>query len=226
MVKHPNGVVHVHGPFDDPDKPFIIDHEGDGTLMQTQMPVHVHVACPYGQPGDRLWVREKHQYWDWDEDGVPKIRYAADRKLEWQYPDEANAERVAAIWEKLSAPVNYGLDGAARDRVWRPSIHMPRWASRITLEIVAVRVARLNDISEADALSEGIVRETVIVGANCNGGIHSEESADRYFYDGGPDEGFEHAADAFVALWESINGAGSWDANPWVWVVEFKRVDA
>lgn len=79
---------------------------------------------------------------------------------------------------------------------------MPRWASRITLEIVAVRVERLNDISEADAAAEGI--EPMFLG--------DTDEMKRL-----------GARVAFKSLWESINGAGSWEANPWVWVIEFRR---
>jgi len=84
---------------------------------------------------------------------------------------------------------------------WKPSIHMPRWASRITLEITAVRCERLNDISEDDARAEGVVAE--------------------------PPKTWIYRADyiaAYRTLWESINGPGSWAQNPWVWVIEFKRI--
>lgn len=85
-------------------------------------------------------------------------------------------------------------------RIWKPSIHMPRWASRITLEVTGVRVERLQDISEADAIAEGAPW------AAC----------------GAPQEGSHKAG--FAQLWESINGSNSWSTNPWVWVIEFKRV--
>ena len=97
----------------------------------------------------------------------------------------------------------YWADGNPTEGDWtrpRPSIHMPRWASRILLEITAVRVERLQDISETDAEAEGI-QEIVDAGVD---------------HDGTP-------RDAYRALWEQINGAGSWSANPLVWVVEFQR---
>ena len=87
------------------------------------------------------------------------------------------------------------------DGRWHPSIHMPRWASRLTLHIKSVRVERLQEISEADALAEG-----------CTAKLAEEAPA------------LDEARQDFRELWESINGPGSWDANPWVWVVEFKRV--
>lgn len=126
------------------------------------------IACPYGQPGDRLWVRETWGHFERSPKPGDRIYYRAD------------GECVAL-------------------EPWRPSIHMPRWASRITLEITDVRVERLQDISAQDCVAEG-VRTTMR----------------------------EHDAvmdlrDQYGDLWESINGPGSWDANPWVWVVEFKR---
>ena len=94
----------------------------------------------------------------------------------------------------LHSCVLYRADGGTPGTKWTPSIHMPRWASRITLEITGVRVERLQDISEEDAISEGTPFP-------CGGWV------------GG-----------YQKLWESIHGPGSWDLNPWVWVVEFKRV--
>ena len=129
------------------------------------------IRCPYGQPGDRLWVRETFGHFERNENFKP------------------------------GAEVFYRADGNCLElEPWRPSIHMPRWASRITLEITGVRVERLQDISEADAYAEGI--------QHCD-----------LWGDGTP-RGF------YRVLWEQINGAGSWDASPWVWVVEFKRMEA
>jgi hypothetical protein len=122
--------------------------------------------CPYGVPGDRLWVRESF---------APLTK--------------GYAYRADQIWNAPPA-----------DR-WRPSIHMTRAASRITLEITDVRVERLQDISNADAIAEGIAR-------------------------GGPENPDDIERNEYRALWESINGPGSWDANPWVWCLSFRRVDA
>jgi hypothetical protein len=158
--------------------------------------------CPYGQAGDRLWVRETWRYADWTGDGYPWIEYQADSAKslrDSQLPPEWS-ERVIDIWAKLSEEENFAIDGRAADRKWRPSVHMPRWASRITLEVTDVRVERLQDISEADAIADGCIA--------VNKGIS-----------------WHTAADAFEALWNSINGPGGWDANPWVWVVAFKRVE-
>jgi hypothetical protein len=138
------------------------------------------IRCPYGQPGDRLWVRESHM------DLGASVLYRAD----------TNAEQERAL--------------VAPGQRWRPSIHMPRWASRLTLEITGVRVERLQDISEADAVAEGVTPKWE---PGCSGRLM--EALGGF--------SFRPAASAYADLWESINGPGSWEANPWVWVVEFKR---
>lgn len=145
--------------------------------------------CPYGKPGDRLWCRETWSAFDGN-----AIRYAAD-----------NVTRVFPVSWPQSAAI-HGLH-ARHGNKRRPSIHMPRWASRILLEIVSVRVERLQDISEDDARAEGIA---------VDGNGHAVRD-DAYNYGS--------ARTAFAELWESINGAGSWAANPWVWVAEFRRVE-
>ena len=159
--------------------------------------------CPYGQPGDRLWVRETFGYVSPDEFERPhaecNIEYRADLPL-------GCTDRPGS-W-----PVDECAGDPARPR-WRPSIHMPRAASRILLEIVSVRVERLQGIGEADCWAEGI--EAVDRALDDLAIIHLAKRMGR---------SFEDAAPTYAALWESINGAGSWDANPWVWVVEFKRV--
>ncbi len=150
------------------------------------------LRCPYGQPGDRLWVREAFALIDKD----------------YKPADLASASALVYRADGLKVPNQRDRDirriFADRCRIpldaikWRPSIHMPRIASRITLEIVSVRVERLQEISVAGAMAEG-------VGIQCESPMAIME---------------------YSLLWESINGPGSWDANPWVWVVEFKRVQA
>lgn len=135
--------------------------------------------CPYGAPGDRLWVRET-----------------------WSDSSGSNGTKLALY--RATYPGPSGI-------YWRPSIHMPRWASRITLELTGVRLERVQEISEADAMSEGVE-------AN-------------YWADFGPDgeirkgESWKYRA-GFHETWDVINlkrGYG-WDVNPWVWVLEFRRV--
>ena len=156
---------------------------------------------PYGQPGDRLWVRESWQYYDWNEEGEPCIRFAADNATTWPEPGgDVWADKLVNVWEVLSRDENFRIDQRARDRRWRPSIHMPRWACRILLKVASVRVERLHDISAADCIAEGT--------PGGHGAIPG------YAYNATPQEHYRH-------IWTEINGAASWDANPWVWVVEF-----
>jgi len=151
-------------------------------------------VCPYGQPGDRLWVRETFSP-IYPQDPT----YNGGRPIEYDY----------------SATYKHGDrlgDSLGIKKVWKPSIHMPRAASRITLEITGVRVERLQDISEADVIAEGIRRRPLGFRVELSGAPKHES---RSFYT---------AISAFRFLWESINGPGSWDANPWVWVIDFKQV--
>lgn len=146
--------------------------------------------------GDRLWVREAwspgYSHDPDAPDGIPKcsVIYRADMKEEIK---EAPYE-IAEIWSS-----RYSNDGST-DPIIKPSIHMPRWASRITLEVTAVRVERLQDISEADAIAEGA--EPILVPLDGGSSPHIE---------------------GFRELWTHINGADSWSANPWVSVTTFQR---
>lgn len=134
--------------------------------------------CPFGLVGDRIWVRET-----WAEAGAS----APDLKLyRANYP--------------AHVPTHYENIPPADEIRWTPSIHMPRWASRLTLEITGVRVERLRDLSEDDAKSEGITPPS-----------------------GGVLPGWEYRIN-FRDLWMSIYGADNWETNPWVWVIEFKVV--
>jgi hypothetical protein len=145
----------------------------------------VFVPCPYGAPGDRLWVRET---------------FTAERR-ENMPPDQRILVVYRASCEdgffELVEPS--GLLHSARVVRWKPSIFMPREWSRITLEVSGVRVERLCSISEVDAKAEGVAPD-------------------------GVNDGEQHRS-AFCALWHQINGAESWLANPWVWVVEFRRLE-
>ena len=151
---------------------------GEWAWCGSERVVNKHIYCPYGKPGDRLWVRETWQAVS----GNDRARHI----MTHPRPDRGWLEYAAT--PRADEPAYK----------WRPSIHMPRWASRIMLEVTGVRVERLQDISEADAMAEGV-------------------TAGKY-------TGLDRAyARAYSDLWEQINGPGSWDANPWVWVIEFKR---
>lgn len=154
---------------------------------------------PYGSIGSRLWVRETFAIHR-DEMCDPKTE---DDELIFYRADEGCFHRMPSPYPPMEADYN-PLKEIASDLHpnWRPSIFMPRWASRITLEITGVRVERLQGISEADAKAEGCCERTYREG-----------------------RGHESAKLAFRQLWQSINGPDSWASNPWVWVIEFKRVD-
>ncbi len=152
--------------FDKPIKGELGSHSGGKFTEQQARSIIASEFNPYGQPGNRLWVREA---WTVNLTGDPKN----------------GGEGTVPIY-RAEHP-----NAASR---WRSPIHMPRWASRITLEVTGVRVERLQDISTSDCWDEGIQAS--------------------------PDVDPWHE---YRGLWESINGPGSWDANPWVWVIEFTR---
>lgn len=153
------------------------------------------VKCPYGAVGSRLWVRETWQVWT-EFDGI----------------------KASDLPEEMRARLNYPADGNVWDARLRPSLHMPRWASRITLEITKIRVERLNDISNEDAAAEGAYGAVLSKTRLMDEAARFER---RVFQSGSP---VVTRRAEFAALWESINGEGSWDKNPWGWVIEFKRV--
>lgn len=146
--------------------------------------------CPFGSVGDRIWVRETFQGPLFDFDLMDS--YCKDST-----PFE-KSEFCVYKADGVPAPEFYDADDELHC-CWRPSIHMPRWASRILLEITDVRVERLKSISDRDALREGCSAADMKSG-DC-------------------------VADVFARLWASIYGSDSWNANPWVWVIEFKRVE-
>ena len=179
--------------------------------------------CPYGRPGDRLWVRETWQdvhpvqvidrYSQLGRAGIPGppgVTYQTIYRADGEYPKVHYTHEHP--YRCIEPDPNHGFLGAADSgwTGWTPSIHMPRWASRILLEITDVRVERLQDISEEQAKAEGVRLYT-----------DHAELGDWWHV-----EGIEtYSADprkSFELLWSSVGG--DWQANPWVWVVEFKRV--
>ena len=150
--------------------------------------------CPYGQVGDILWVRELHYcYGYWKKNGISKTG-----KQKWKFM----ADRLFCEIRYFDNPPN-NIQKKTRSIGWykRSSLFMPKEACRIWLEITGIRVERVQDISEGDAIAEGIDLN------KCSGDWESPPSW------------------VFEELWKSINGEESWEANPWVWKVEFKKVD-
>lgn len=192
----------------------------NGSKTQTRrVALKTNGICPLGRVGDRLWVRETFAVLgnedgcaiDWEDnlvkgggkDAARIYRASCEQKSGnyglWSIPDDA-------FWKPHTDNMQY--EGS-----WVPSIHMPRWASRITLEITSVRVERLKAISEKNAKAEGVTPA---------GNLLPDHSG-TYLT---PNGNFATAEVAFQRLWESIYGEESWSANPWVWVIEFKRVEA
>jgi len=166
--------------------------------------------CPYGVPGDRLWVRET-----WYDAFGRRPGEAHEMNVD-RFEDgsvdgiEYRATHDCAAWE---AGCQCNPDGDGKRSEWRPSIYMPRWASRLTLEVTSVRVERLQDITPEGVIAEGLgpfprcdCEVCRMSSGMCpaDAGVHLEE---------------------FAALWDSINGKrANWASNPWVWVVSFRRV--
>ena len=197
------------------------DDNGDWATLGTNADMHSDylVRCPYGEPGDRMWVQETwtkllHTSPATDEphvcDGDKLIEHATKRANgRWNYDGEVIAYRATSDVEFCDGD---GFAGEMANREdmprWHPSIHMRREHSRIDLEITGVRVERLRQITGPDAHAEGSTYphpDTFPIEQLA----HAHQNATEWYKD----------------LWESINGPGSWDANPWVWVVEFKRVE-
>ncbi|EPN9761190.1 morphogenetic protein [Klebsiella oxytoca] len=163
-----------------------------GNELAGELSARNYLNSAFGKPGHRIWVRETFNgFWLSEEEieeiqkGISKAADLCDYKAD--YPDSSRP-----------------AEG------WTPSIHMPRWASRILLEITDVRVERLNSIHDVDAMREGIQNLTTC--SHADFGIPGVVNA-------------QHPVRAFQLLWESIYGAESWKANPWVWVIEFKRIE-
>ncbi|ERX41067.1 TPA: hypothetical protein NKN97_003005 [Pseudomonas aeruginosa] len=159
--------------------------------------------CPHGQPGDQLWVRET--WTDVNMCGAPALAYRADEDIRdlMEEPGFLDDRGAFNYDDPRVKPYPFACWYAELDQArWRPSIHMPRWASRILLEVTAVRVERLQDISEEQARAEGYPAER-----ECETG---GSGLDAWLW--------------FRSLWGEINGPEAFTANPWVWVIEFKRV--
>jgi len=170
----------------DPDSeinPVIVDGTWQWATMASRR------RCPYGVPGDRLWVRET-----WA------------TRPSWDHVKPSEVPKGYAIYTRADEP-----DVAVEK--WRPSLFMPRWASRITLDVCLVRVERLNEIIGADARAEGI-SDLHCYGPGCLDGPNGCNA-----------RGCIGAREAYEKLWETIHGPGSWALNPWVWIIEFRKID-
>jgi hypothetical protein len=169
-------------PLEVPGSGWFGDAEGEGDPF----------FCPYGKPGDRLWVREHY-----------RLAQAFD-----SLPPRDVPNRIGVDGPPGQISLHYEADGPPDPLLFgkfRPAMFMCRWMSRTLLEVVSIRVERLQDISEADAKAEGCSPAPWV----CAPGYSQYTREYR---------------EGYCLLWQSINGAGSWDLNPWVWVIEFKRI--
>ncbi len=207
LTRRNKGLEYFSRPDNDPDCWWCARvADGHAYMVYKQSPHERAVRCPYGQPGDRLWVREAYRF---------------PASLDRLSPNDVGDKALDAGYSTPWAPTQFEADGC-RAGAWhgfdtpptvttpgklRPGIHMPRWACRLVLEVTRVRVERLQAINHMDAIAEGVglnpsaAEVTMITPAG--------DSLPRVL---------------FRALWEQINGVGAWDANPWVWVVEFRRI--
>lgn len=188
-----------------------------GRKMQTRREVHPDIAvsisnnpdrilyrCPFGQTGDVLWVRETFAKCIGRDEITPS-------EMENAY--ELSPDRFI-VYKADSKEETHPDHPEWGNKRWKPSIHMPKDAARIWLRITDVRVERLHDISEADAIAEGVER---IADYGTTGyKLYTEPDAAYSDID---------AKWSFESLWHSINGADNWNANPWVWVLEFERIE-
>ncbi len=170
---------------------------------QVECDAFMSLLSPYGIFCDKLWVKETWRPVDHDFamekrkecPGAWLVQYRSDNANVWGCPDYDDRKKLAK---------KFGTANTAGgcDSKWRPSIFMPRWASRITLEITGVRVERVQEISESDAKAEGVEASKAVEMKN----------------------GDPCYSTPYQILWNQINGTGSWESNPWVWVIEFKKL--
>lgn len=185
-----------------------------GNELAGELSAGNYLNSAFGKPGDQVWVREtwgvvSHEL---DEDGriqpwTPNRPATAIHEMPFGNGYYSGHAIYAADGDFTWCDDDGYEDGRS---CWKPSIHMPKAASRILLEITDVRVERLNSIHDVDAMREGIQNLTTC--SHADFGIPGVVNA-------------QHPVRAFQLLWESIYGADSWRANPWVWVIEFKRIE-
>ena len=183
------------GSWDDPSCWGFESESGEFWTLQADEGEH-QIPCPYGKPGDLIYVRETFGEWP-----------AADSD---RREDSMIYRATDDDWE-------------CRMFNWKASIHMPRWASRLTLKIKSVRIERLQDISEEDAKAEGVSPNCVLKDHSECGDHHGEyiRYANPMDWDDAP---AYSATESFQTLWDAINGLDSWDANSWVWRVEYEPI--
>jgi len=213
-----------------PDDYWRIDVDEPGTAYLDDESGRMCIVCPYGAPRGELWVRETWAYTDGYRDHTGRdpdcVWYRADGQARFVGTDGCSL--TGETWDAGVSEAECQVKTFCGK--WRPSIFMPRWASRITLRITDVRVQRLNEISEADAKAEGATQRGALWSMDWSrvgtlsrfaGGIYPRGHEQALSV---ADVGLTTARMAFANLWESINGPDSWAANPWVWCLTFERI--
>lgn len=233
------GVIYAGGD-EEGDKNCYVDfhtiHESDSFYMAL-------LKCPYGRPGEILWVREAWRIvgWDW-EDGEMNVEYVAGgiERVPYPRPNDEDQWMIKQM-EKMVAKDYFRPDGDDDDvderpfvrtdkpMPWRPSIHMPKEACRLFLKVTDIRVERLQDISESDAIAEG-VQPNCDDASKCPSPYCEKngcQGAGQYFHYMRDLDDFpaDNAKESFESLWEKINGRESWEASEWVWVISFEKID-
>ncbi|MBZ1874936.1 hypothetical protein ACYAZN_15655 [Klebsiella pneumoniae] len=202
IVKGTDGAVKFCKEWDiNGEEIFVVLGEKDHTGMN---PVLGAISCPFGGIGDRIWVRETWS--DVNLEGIPAVAYRADGDVYSLMDDESFLDEDGAFNYDEPRVTKYHFAAWYSDLIggiegdWRPSIHMPRWASRILLEITDIRVEHLASVSDEDAGKEGYPADPSPFGG----------PMDKWLW--------------FRQLWDGIYQKHSFKHNPWVWVIEFKRI--
>jgi hypothetical protein len=202
---------------------------GDDQIMALSGTIEVYRPSPWQKvkPGDRLWVRENFRYTTWDDDCQFRVKYEADgvesKWIEAFDGDDAESlvERICAKLDKKSVPIEDGHYVSTDALGIAPCIHMPRWASRLTLVVTETKVERLHDMSPSDAVAEGMKA------ISKDGRLFKYGIPDSDGYPGTDDFGWPweewrmSPVDAFQHLWVKLHGPESWDANPDVVALSF-----
>lgn len=187
---------------------FEVDQHGKPVVIATVSGCQAEIPCPYGKVGDLLWIKETF----WTEEFTGTFMDTQGRNDNW-VKDEALSRMKHRF---IAYREIWGDKRPEECKKWTPSIFMPRWASRITLELTEVRVEKLQDISREDAIAEGIQ-------------VLPLQSADdpSAWWQSAPGVHQERTPQAsYAALWDSINGKKHpWKSSPWVWVLVFRRVE-
>lgn len=204
----------------------------------------IEVSCPFGVEGDRLWTRETWRPHAWKDGGPVAIEYAADNAVRVEDGPDTNEydswlDRICAQSSieceraglRPDGYGNYSWEQGQNPIKWRPSIHMPRWASRDTMEVISARPERLHAITRTEAVNEGA--QVIVSATGCPPGKVSPQLPISPRVDSHPLWSARRSRTEddwytgyFALMWEETNGPGSWAKNPWVWRVAFRRIEA